>query len=99
MQRGTTPTLNFFLPIDTELLAAAWVTITQNKKEVRNFTLDEMNCSGNRLSVKLTQEDTLALDPQLLTEIQLRVRTAGNDALASQIFRVDTRTILKDGVI
>ena len=47
----------------------------------------------------LTQEETLKLGVSDRTEIQLRVRLADGNALASQIFAVSTERILKDGVI
>lgn len=99
MIRGTTPTLEFTIPFETSLLAEAWVTLSQNKKVVLDKHLSECQCSGNVLTLKLTQEETLKLDCNCLTEIQLRVRTAGGDALASEIMVVSSNRILKDGVI
>lgn len=99
MIRGTTPLLEFTLPFETSLLAEAWVTLAQNEEVVLNKELEMCECDGCILSVKLTQEETLLLDCNCKTEIQVRVRTHAGDALASDIIKVGTERILKDGVI
>lgn len=99
MIRGTTPTLEFTLPFDTLLLAEAWVTLSQNGSEVVNKTLEDCSCEGRKLTVRLTQEDTLKLRSDINTEIQIRARTHEGDALASNIITASTNRILKDGVI
>lgn len=99
MVRGTTPTLEFTLPFDTSNLAAAWVTLAQSDSEVLTKTLEECKCEGKMLLVKLTQEETLKLQQENNTEIQLRVRTKAGEALASDIITRNTDRILKDGVI
>lgn len=99
MIRGTTPLLEFTLPFETNLIAEAWVTLSQNKTVVLNRELETCECDGCKLSVKLTQEETLELDCDLKTEIQVRVKTLEGEALASDIITVGTNRILKDGVI
>jgi len=99
MVRGTTPMLEFTLPFSTDLLAEAYVTLSQDKKVVVDKPLGELERNGNRLSVRLTQEETLLLDSERKTEIQVRVRTQENEALASDIITVNTDRVLKDGVI
>lgn len=99
MIRGTTPLLEFTLPFETSLLAEAWVTLAQNEEVVLNKELEMCNCNGCTLSLKLTQEETLKLDCDCKTEIQVRVRTLEGEALASDIIKVGTDRILKDGVI
>lgn len=97
--RGTTPTLEFGLPFDTSLLAEAWVTLSQNDVVVLNKKLEDCKCDNRKLSVKLTQEETLKLSCDCKTEIQIRARALEGDALASDIITVNTNRILKDGVI
>lgn len=99
MIRGTTPTLEFTVPFDTSILAEAWVTLSQNDEVVLNKQLEDCKCDERKLSVKLTQEETLLLDCKCKTEIQIRARTLEGEALASQIITADTGRILKDGVI
>ena len=99
MIRGTTPTLEFKLPFDTDILAEAWVTMAQKGKVVLDKQLSECQCEGNVLTVKLSQEETLDLKCNCLTEIQIRIRTIDGNALASDIMSVSPDRILKDGVI
>jgi hypothetical protein len=99
MIRGTTPTLEFVIPFDTGQLSEAFVTLSQNGAVVLDKPLSECKCSGNKLSVKLTQEDTLKLQCDCITEIQIRAKTMYGEALASTIIRERTDRILKEGVI
>ena len=99
MIRGTTPTLKFFIPFDTSLLAAAYITLAQNDEVILEKELTECECGDRVLSVRLKQEETLKLKCDYKTEIQVRAKTQEDDSLASDIFIVDTERILKDGVI
>lgn len=99
MIRGTTPTLEFVIPFDTSMLACAHVTLSQNGRIVIDKALDECSCEESKLTVKLTQEETLKLECDCITEIQIRARTTDGEAMASNIMRVNTGRILKDGVI
>ena len=97
--RGTTPTLEFVLPFDAETLVDAYVTISQNDVVVIDKPLTDCQCEERKLFVTLTQEETLKLDCNCLSEIQIRAKTMGGEAIASNIIRTDTGRILKDGVI
>ena len=97
--RGTTPTLEFELPFGTDQLAEAYVTLAQREVVLVDKPLTECQCDGNKLTVKLTQEETLKLDRECNTEIQIRARLLSGDAIASAIIRESTERILKDGVI
>lgn len=97
--RGTTPTLEFTLPFPAAELAEAFVTISQQGAVVIDKPLAEIEASGNALTVRLTQEDTLKLTGDSTSEIQIRARTLAGEALASNIVLVATARILKDGVI
>jgi hypothetical protein len=99
MIRGTTPTLEFMLPFDTSRLAEAWITLSQCDNVVLNKRLTECECEAQKLSVRLTQVETLKLDCDYCTEIQVRARMLDGEALASGIIKVKTERILKDGVI
>ena len=99
MIRGTTPTLEFFLPFNAGVLAKAYITFEQNGAVVLEKTLEECVCSGEKITLKLTQEDTLKLKSGSFSEIQIRAKTQAGEALASNIMRDSTMRILKDGVI
>ena len=99
MIRGTTPKLEFTIPVDTGQLAEAYITISQKGSIVIDKPLSEIICDGNVMSLHLTQEETLKLKADSIAEIQIRVRTNSGEALASNIIQVSTERILKDGEI
>ena len=102
MIKGTTPTLQFNLPIDTSTIKAAEVMVryVDNHKEVNIVkTLDECVATGNTITAMLTQEETLQLPAPSNVEIQLRVLTLDDVALASVIFTTTVKRLLKEGVI
>lgn len=97
--RGTTPTLEFALPFQTNQLAEAFVTISQRGAVVIDKPLTECECDAKMLTVRLTQAETLRLQSSCICEIQIRARTLDGEAVASNIMSVQTERILKDGVI
>ena len=99
MIRGTTPRLDFVIPFDADLLEKVFVTIAQNGIVITEKNIDDCTCTGNVISVKLTQEDTLKLACKQLTEIQIRAKTRDGEAIASSIINEPTDCILKEGVI
>ena len=99
MIRGTTPLLCFVLPLAAADLAEAILTLSQKGQEVLSKTMEEAEAEGNALRWRLTQAETLQLDAQAMTQIQLRVRARSGDALASRIITVRTGAILKEGEI
>ena len=99
MIRGTTPTLEFTIPFNTSVLAEAFVTLSQNGNVVLDKALHECSCQERKLSVKLSQEETLKLDCSCKTEIQVRAKTIEGEVLASDIVVVNTGRILKEGAI
>lgn len=96
---GTTQTLEFELPCPAADLAVGYITIDQNRATVLEKTLADCTWHENILCTRLSQEDTLALDPLTMCEIQFRGRTALGDAIKSEIYKSSTDRILKDGVI
>lgn len=99
MIRGTTPTLEFTLPFDVTLIENAYITFSQNGEVVLEKSLSDCEKSADKLTLRLTQEDTLKFISPNIVEIQLRVKTFENDALASNIIKTSVEKILKDGVI
>ena len=61
--------------------------------------LADCTCAGSTVTLHLTQEETLKLSQNTRTELQMRVRTTGGEALATRVYTVPTERILKDGVI
>lgn len=98
MVRGTTPTLGFSIPCAPEEITTAFVTLSQFGKVKVEKSLPDFLFDGGRLYVALTQKDTLSLTAGFETEIQLSIR-CGQMVYRSDIIRVETKRILKDGEI
>ena len=99
MIRGTTPQLKFTLPFSTELIREAYITFAHKRNVVLEKDLNACILEGEKIILNMTQNDTLALPSESSVEIQIRVLTKGNDALASNIMNVAVSRILKDGEI
>ena len=98
MIRGTTPTIEFNLPFDASLFSVFYVTFNQSEKTVVEKSHKDCKVAGNKITVTLTQEDTLKLENDYV-EIQIRRKTSSGDVLASNIMTDHADKILKDGVI
>ncbi len=100
MRRGTTPTLTFTLPEEIDI-AEIYVTFSQNGKTVLEKNKDEviMEKKKKTIIINLSQEDTLNFDDKAAMKIQLRIRDASGNAMASDFIQVRVYGILKDGVI
>lgn len=99
MIRGTTPRLEFTLPFGTDMIQAAYVTFAHKGNVVLEKELSECSCEGDKIILNLSQKDTLALQAGTVVEMQIRVLTIGNNALASNIMTAPVSRILKDGEI
>lgn len=102
MIKGTTPTLHFNLPIPTSNIKSAEIVLqyVDNFKTVTiERTLDECTVGENSISAVLTQEETLALPAPAIAHVQIRVLTVDDIALASDLFDVTVKQLLKECVI
>ena len=100
MVRATTPTHRFVLPFDYEAnVVKCLVTYTQCDKIVLEKTEADVLHEGNTVIVHLTQEETRLFGVSAQVEVQLRVYTNTDDAMASQIFRLNVKNVLNDEVL
>ena len=102
MIQGTTPVIQFTLPIETSTLKSAEVMVqyVDNNKEVTIVrTLDECDVGENTILARLTQEETLQLPAPSSVSVQLRVLTVDDVAMASVAVPVSVKRLLKEGVI
>ena len=99
--RGTTPTLTFTLPFSAEQVAAAYVSFKQKDRLVLEKAAGAAGCAcqDNQIAVTLTQEETLAFVGCCKVEMQVRVRSATGQALASKIVTAYVEDVIKNGVI
>lgn len=100
MRRGTTPTHTFTSDLDLRSAEVMYMTYKQNGKTILERDLDGIEVEEDKLTIRLTQEETLAFNSMGdEVEIQCRVRFPDDNAAASDILRVPVKRILKDGVI
>lgn len=99
MTRGTTPHHTFELPFDVLLVKKAVVIYAQNGAEVLRKETDSCTLDGNTIKTALTQEETFMFDEKKSVQIQVRVLTIGDEALASNIMTVDIGKLLDDEVL
>ncbi len=99
MRRLTTPEHKFTLQIDPSVIGKIRITYAQNNAIVLTKEGNAVSLDGNVAKVKLTQEETKKFAADKEVEIQVRVLTLGNDALASDIIKVDVKKVLDDEVM
>ena len=92
---GTTPTHKFTLPIDTENVSLARVIYaSKSGSPLIVKDTDECKLEGNTISVRLTQEDTLALDNEKAVVVQLRVLLKDGTAFLLIVFRKARKVLM-----
>ncbi len=76
MYRGTTPTLKFKLNIDVKRITNLSIIFSQGGKAIYKKSFDDCDIDEdkNRIIVKLTQEETLGLEPNKDLHIQLKLQ-------------------------
>lgn len=99
MKRGTTPTHEFYLEFGTDMLKAVEITYKQNDVIVLQKHIEDCTLEDNKITCKLTQEDTFKFDEESCVEVQLRVLTIGEDVLASDVVRVCCDECLSEEVL
>lgn len=103
MIRYTTPTLTFKITseFDFSKISEVWFTIANfDTEETFKYSAEEVAIDEDEktISVMLSQEDTSAFEDGEV-EVQLRVLDENNLAYATDIFEVEMKRVLKDGVI
>ena len=98
MIRGTTPTNIFNVDADMRTASAIYITYDQDGTTIFEKELGDITVEEKKLTVTLTQEETLKLKP-MKTRIQIRAKFPDGAAIASNIIETTASAILKDGVI
>ena len=100
MYRGTTPTLTFRLPIDTGSITVLSIAVAQGRQVKIEKTLSDVHLDGNVISCTLTEDETLSLPAGASVEAKIQLRVGvGEQRMASQIFTVPVKRILRDGAL
>lgn len=89
--QGSTPIHEITLPISTSLLESAVVTYRQDGADVLEKSYPEIQFRGNDIVVKLTQEETLSLKEDKITEIQVKIKTLDGEVIPSDVIYAYTR--------
>lgn len=97
--RGTTPTLNFGLPFEVDMIEIGYVTVQQMDTTVIEKPLSDCECAERVLSAKLTQEETLRLQADYNAEIRIVAKTKGSERLESLPIFERVQDTSKDEVI
>lgn len=108
MIRGTTPTLTFNIPFQTNLITDLSIAFVQLGELALEKTLSDCTLEEKSIHCRLSENDTLSFKSippgayyyDILKDydvkIQLRV-ACGEDKLASNIISVSVKDILRDG--
>lgn len=96
---GTTPTHLFNLPFKVDIIDKVRVVYSQNDDPVLVKTNEHCTLEDKQIEVTLSQEDTFKFDRKLPVEIQVRILTTTNAALASIPKSVGITKCLEHGVI
>ena len=100
MIRGTTPTYTFDIPLDASSIADLRLSFAQEGTELVKKTKNDVKLEGQKITIKLTQEDTLKFDHEKsAVQIQLRVLTTGGDVMTSNIMTVNVWQSLNEEVL
>jgi len=97
MKRGTTPTLTFTLPFDTEDITKLNLSFSQKGIIVLEKTLSDLTAEDNKITYTMTEAETLALSSGQL-KMQLRIGFS-NKRMVSQEIVTSVESIIKDGVL
>lgn len=100
MIRGSTPTHNFSLPIDANLIEDLEIVYQQGGVDIIRRTKKDCSIEGNVAKVKLSQQETLSLhNSSRSVKLQMRVKTTGGDVLVSDVLSVSADECLFNEVI
>lgn len=100
MFRGTTPTLIIRLntEVDLETCKQIWITF-DNAGKVLTKTKEDIEIeAGGRMKISLTQEETLSFTGSSI-DVQVRLLTDSDSALATPIKKLPVSRVLEGGVI
>lgn len=99
MRIGTTPTHQFVLPFDTELIKAVEIVYSQGSEIILKKTEADCTMQDKIVQTTLSQEDTFKFTSEVCVDVQIRVLDKNGTAYSSDIMRVSCRKCLSDEVL
>lgn len=99
MRQGTTPTHSFTLPFDADYPDEIEITYSQNGAIVLKKYKKDCLLSGNKISFKLTQEETFKFSYKDNVEIQIRALLGGScvigcDPMVVSVKKCNSREVI-----
>lgn len=83
---GGTPLHEFNLGIDISMIEDVEIIYRQCGEDKLIKRLSDCEAEGSTIKLKLTQEETFLFTPGGMIEMQIRVKTIGNEVVPSEIF-------------
>lgn len=96
---GTTPTHIFKIPFDTSQLKEIRISYAQDDEVIVEKNTSDCILEGDKITVTLSQEDTLKFSHRKAVELQLKVLTVDGCVLANNVIRVRVEEILNKEVL
>ena len=99
MIQGTTPTITLHLPLLTSDIAEAEYVVADDQNTIiLKWRLEDMEATTDTLKIKLTQDDTILLEPRIY-QTQLRVKLMSGDVMATQKMPLNIQDLIAEDVI
>ena len=99
MIRGTTPRLVFAFKYTVDFVKVLRITFKQNGETKVEKTEKDVTFEENKIILKLSQEDTLGLNENVVVEIQLKVLTTTGDVLATDPYQLRVIEIFNEEIL
>lgn len=97
--RGATITNIFNVEEDFTTATECYITYSQANRTVLEKDIDDVTIAADKITVSMTQEDTLKFAENRPVEIQIRIKLSDDSAYVSNIIRTTATELLKEGVI
>ena len=85
MNYGTNQPEKLTLPISVDLIKTLEMTYKQDETVLRKHK-DDVELSGNKVTIPFTQEETFMFEPDIPVRSQLRLVTTYNEVVKSRIY-------------
>ena len=85
MNYGTNQPEKLTLPISVDLIKTLEMTYKQNETVLRKHK-EDVELSGNKVTIPFTQEETFMFEPDIPVRSQLRLVTTYNEVVKSRIY-------------
>ena len=99
MIRGTTPTHTFNIPFEASMIKECRVLYAQDDVVIVTKSTSDCILEGTTVKTTLSQQDTFKFDSNKGVQIQLRILTKNDVALASVVATVGIDRCLEDEVM